>query len=247
MIEVYQNKDKIYNDQSHEIEPVTSENMISGLVEPFRALIVAKSGSGKTNLVRNILNIKNFDIVYLCHGDCQPETEITDEDGEPLKKVNNNSLDYDDHKVIPIDIKNKDDPENQDMKSRLATYRAYRKVIIFDDYDFYKCTKRDLLKFAEILTYISTHTNTSIIISIQNMVGTLPPFIRQLVSVNILFNNKNTDVLNVMRKRASSILNTDEFNIAIKLLKKPWDFLLLDEQRQAAWIVINNEMILLKA
>lgn len=223
-LRIFENLDKIHDNEK--TTRISNSTMLRGLKQPYRMLIYGKSGSGKTSLIKNIIEQTKPEIIYLSHAESEE------------------SNDYVDVPHINLDLIN--DDENQSLMARFRQYSEVNKLWIIDDYPFFKMSKKDLLQFSQALTYISSHTNTSIICSVQDLL-LLPPYIRRMFQVCIIFKNNDITAISIIVRKLSSVLNKKEIETCFNnLLKSKHDFVFIDEVRNAAWSVVNNHMILIK-
>lgn len=128
----------------------------------FRAIISGPPSSGKTNLIKNILIKANplYDRVYLVHFD-------------PY------SRDYEDADVDVLE--DGELPQNDDIDASM------KNLIIFEDINYDSLTKEQKLDLASLFKYVSSHKNCNIIWSCHDPVTGIPPSIRRLANLYIIF------------------------------------------------------------
>jgi len=168
---------------------------------PFRCILSANPGSGKTNLIKNIILESKpwFKMIYLCHYD--PDTKEYQD------------LDY----VFLDDLPN--------GKSKLFDPKV-KTLVIIDDYDFNSLTKDQLDNLRSLFKYGSTHRGISIIIATQDFFN-LPPIIRRLANVYFIWKGSgDLDSLYQVGRRIG--YTKDEFKTLMNLCKKKFDNVCID-------------------
>lgn len=128
---------------------------------PFRMIISANPGSGKTNMIKNVIVRAKpyFKRIYLCHFDEQTK-------------------EYDDIDVIKLD-------EIPDSRSTLFR-PSIKSLLIIDDYDFKSLNYLQLNNLRSLFKYGSTHRGLSIIIATQDFFH-VPSIIRRLSNVYFIW------------------------------------------------------------
>ena len=179
----------------------------------FRMLICAPSGSGKTNLLINMISkpLLFFDIIYLYAKNLQQNKyQYLLKKFEPLsKKYGYNIIEASDGEIIPLDELDNDD-ENQ-------------KLIIFDDY-LNTGVKND----QEIRNYFisSRNKNCSCIYLSQSFYNT-DKTIRLNCSHYCIFNLESKNEERRVCQELS--INKDDY---LSATKEPYTFLYLDKPRK---------------
>lgn len=142
-------------------EEWTEDRNLLNFPHPYRCIVSANPGSGKTNLIKNILLRAKpyFQTIFLCHFD--------DETKE-----------YNDVDVFRLD-------ELPDARSNLFTTKK-KQLLIIDDYDFASLNKFQLSNLRSLFKYASTHKGLSIIIATQDFFN-LPALIRRLSDVYFIW------------------------------------------------------------
>lgn len=128
---------------------------------PYRCLISANPGSGKTNMIKNlILRAKPyFKKIFLCHYDLETK-------------------EYDDVDVIKL-------VELPDARSKDFT-PSKKNLLIVDDYDFVSLNKYQMSNLRSLFKYASTHKGLSIIIATQDFFN-IPSLIRRLSNIYFIW------------------------------------------------------------
>ena len=148
----------------------TEERHMLDFPSPFRMLIVGKSGTGKTNLVKNIIiNVKDrFQKIYLLHPDAD-------------------STEYDDLYAIKL----KELPELNGFNAK------YKNLLIFDDMELRNLlkSKKEKGMLNKLISYTSTHYNLSIIITTQDATSQLNASIKRLMNVFVIYQSYDDRIL----------------------------------------------------
>lgn len=213
-LKIYSNpeKDNIHRTRNNELNLQFSK--------PFKILITGKSGSGKSNLIKNIIaNNNGFDLVYLMH-------------------ANMESTEYDDIPHIKYEIE-------EDYVERFMQYSDKDKLLIIDDIDFNNLPKKTQNHMYKLITYISAR-GVSIIATSQDPTY-YPPILRRAFEILIIYPFYNEDSVRTLTKYISPILTQDELVIAFtKLMKTKYDFVIVNKTNDKAFICVNNKIKLLK-
>jgi len=168
---------------------------------PFRCILSANPGSGKTNLIKNIiLEAKpHFKVIYLCHYD--PDTK-----------------EYNDLDFIFLD-------QIPQGKSNLFNPNV-KTLVIIDDYDFNSLTKDQLDNLRSLFKYGSTHRGISIVVATQDFFN-LPSIIRRLSNVYFIWKGScDLDSLYQIGRRVG--YTKDEFKNLIGLCHDKFDNICID-------------------
>lgn len=128
---------------------------------PYRCVLSANPGSGKTNLIKNIIVRAKpiFRKIYLCHFD-----DMTQE--------------YDDIDAVKLD-------KLPDSRSTLFK-GTVKSLLIIDDYDFKSLSKPQMNSFKSLFRYGSTHRGLSILVATQDFFQ-LPVVIRRLSNIYFIW------------------------------------------------------------
>ncbi len=139
------------------------------ITHPFRAVLGASCGMGKSTICKNILlrhsvTDKPFERLYIVHTD-QDSGEYDDVGGIMLTRI----------------------PTSKDLD------RKVKQMIILDDLNFSGMNKKEKKNLDRLFGYCSTHMNLSICLCSQNFMN-VPVRIRQYSNLYIIA--KNRDLLN---------------------------------------------------
>lgn len=185
--------------------------------KPFSILILGLSDCGKTNLIKNIVNQNDFRIIYVMHADDE-------------------SHDYDDIPHIKYHI-------GEDYIDRFREYSEMPKLLIIDDIDFRNLKKDVQNWFYKMLTYTRTHTNLSIISTVQDGIY-YPPIIRRTFPIIVIFKYIELDPLR--KTQAFNVISKKSLEYALaNLTKTDYDFVLVNNKSKRSWICIKNKLELL--
>lgn len=194
----------------------TKEHLLQ-FPKPFSILIIGPSNVGKSNLVKNIINQNDFKIIYLMHADLD-------------------SHDYDDVPHIKYEIGN-------DYIDRFREYSEYPKLLIIDDIDFRNMKKETANWFYKMLTYTRTHTNLSIISTVQDCIY-YTPLIRRTFPIVVIY--KYIDLIPLKHSQVYNAIPKKQLDYALKnLTQTDYDFVLVNNKTKRSWICINNKIKLL--
>ncbi len=187
---------------------------------PYRLLITARSGQGKTNIIMSIIKHRPvYDKIYLTH--CDPNTK-----------------EYDDLDVERYEI-------GGDHIEVFGKDRSSNKLWCIDDIDFGRLTKAQRDHLIMAIRYSVSHFCISVIMTIQDS-SLLPPVLRRLFSVNIIAKPSDPVAAYMSIRKASSMITPAEAKFVFThILHRKYDFLLLDEQRELVFACVNNKFILL--
>jgi len=168
---------------------------------PWRAIISANPGSGKTNMIKNII-LKTkpfFKKIYLCHFD-------------------NETKEYDDLDCLKLD----DIPD-----SRSALFKSKQKnLLIIDDYDFGSLNRFQLSDLRSLFKYGSTHKGLSIVVATQDFFA-LPSIIRRLSNIYFVWKGScDIDSLYMIGRRIG--FKKAEFAELLDLCKCKFDNICID-------------------
>ncbi len=147
------------------------------LPHPFRLCILGNVGSGKSNIVKNILMVAQakkpkFKEVWIVHGDVQ-------------------SKEY--NEIEPTCIRStipSIDELDPDIK----------KLIVIDDYEFSDAGKEQMRRLSELYRFGSSHRSTSIILSHQSAFG-VPKIVKDLSNVFLIYKMTDLDSMKTLGRR----------------------------------------------
>ena len=168
---------------------------------PFRCIVSANPGSGKTNLIKNVIvrAKPHFKVIYLCHFD--PETK-----------------EYNDVDVFKLE-------ELPDSRSELFTTKK-KSLLIIDDYDFASLDRFQLSNLRSLFKYASTHRGLSIIVATQDFFN-LPPIIRRLSDVYFIWKG-SADIDSLMQVGRRIGFNKSEFKKLMDMCRDKFDNICVD-------------------
>lgn len=168
---------------------------------PFRIIVAANPGSGKTNMIKNIIvhARPHFKRIFLCHYDLETK-------------------EYDDIDVVKLEM-------IPHAKSK-AFKGSQKNLLIIDDYDFKSLSKEEMNQFRSLFKYASTHRGLSIIVATQDFFN-LPPIIRRLSNVYFIWKGSaDLDSLYQVGRRIG--YTKDEFKELLDLCKDKFDNICID-------------------
>lgn len=212
---------KVYsNPEKDNITRTKNDELNLRFSKPFKILIIGRSGSGKSNLIKNIIARNNgFDMVYLMH-------------------ANPDSSEYDDIPHIKYEIE-------EDYIERFMQYTDKDKLLIIDDIDFNNMSKKVQNYMYKMITYLSAR-GVSIIATSQDPTY-YPTQIRRAFEILIVYPFYNEDSVRTLSRYIAPILTDDELRIAFtKLMKTKYDFVIVNKTNDKAFICINNKIRSLK-
>lgn len=187
---------------------------------PFRCIVSANPGSGKTNMIKNLI-IKakpHFQKIYLCHFD------------EETKE-------YDDVDVIKLE-------GIPDSRAQMFTPKK-KSLLIIDDYDFEDLNKQELANLRSLFKYGSTHRGLSIVVASQNFFS-IPVIVRRLC--NIFFIWKGTCDIDSLTQIGRKIgFKKEDFEELIVLCKSKYDNICIDLTIDSPAAVRFNGYTLIKS
>jgi predicted AAA+ superfamily ATPase len=207
------------NPEKDDIHRTKNDEINLRFSKPFKILIIGRSGVGKTNLLKYIIQCNDgFDIVYLMHANIE-------------------SKEYNDIPHIKYELE-------EDYVERFMANDTDR-LLIIDDIDFNNMSKKIQNYMYKMITYIGAR-GVSIIASSQDPVY-YPPSIRRAFEILIIYPFYNEDSLRTISKYTSPILSLDEIVFVFnKLVKTKYDFIIVNKTNEKAFVCINNKIKLLK-
>lgn len=137
----------------------------------YRCVLIAKPGSGKTNLIKNML----------LHQDPPFERVI-------LVTQSPMSHEYDDIEVEKIDTI----PDEEILLDEIdeETGQPPKQIVIIDDVDLESLNKTDMSNLKKLLKHYSSHFNTSVIMSVHDL-KQVPASLRRQCNIYILWRISN--------------------------------------------------------
>ena len=170
----------------------------------FRGIFIGVPGSGKSTCIKNI-TIR-----------AKPKfKEII------LYHLDDNSTEWDDIKVKKI--KELPLPTSFDNKTK--------KLLIFEDLNLSSLKKEDKEKLNRLLGYTSSHCNLSIVITTQSCFD-LSPSLRRMCNLYVVFRSIDVNSLIILASRCG-LKSKHMLYIMSKLLPQPYDFLMIDCQKES--------------
>jgi hypothetical protein len=206
---VKKTKDKLIIFENPDKESTENWSMKTSLMDfpsPFRMIIAAPPSTGKTSLIMNLIlyqeKPKPFDNILIYHH----APERTDEYNIILQ---NENVEFVDHFPLESEL----DPSKKNL-------------VIIDDVYVAKLKPKPMEDFNRLFGYVSTHHNTSVILTTQ-VFTKVPAEIRRMAQIFVIGKPKDTRQLD----RISDFLDIDVklFKYAFrKYMKKPHDTLTVD-------------------
>lgn len=168
---------------------------------PCRIVVSANPGSGKTNLIKNILIRAKpyYKKVFVWHYDPNSK-EYEDMDVEMLTKIPN--------------------PTDQQFSSKRKT------CLIIDDQEFKYLSHEDLRKLDRLFGYTSTHKGLTIIVATQDFFN-LPPVIRRMSDVFCIWKG-SSDVESLYQIGRKMGISKKDFIKIMDECKTKFDFICFD-------------------
>jgi GTPase SAR1 family protein len=206
MLQIFKNKDKEFYDDDEKIDDVLFFS------KPSKILIIGKSNSGKTNLVKNIINKNNFSLVYLFHID-----EYTKE----YNDVNH--------------IKYKFDNDYIEVFCN-SEYRNEKKIYIFDDIDFRNLKKDIKNHFYKLLSYGCTHCNLTVVFVCHDILFLPSEYRRQFDYVFLYRIPDETSKRTTFNSFSGVISKKNFIKIENEYMPRPYDFIMMDIKNQKAYL-----------
>ncbi len=132
-----------------------------------KALLIARPNSGKSNLIKNLIMFAKpqYTFIYICH--------------HTLK-----TREYDDINMSENVVMSTELPTDEDFPLEDEEGKEQRNLCILDDVYTRRLSKDDEKKLNKLFTYVSSHCNTTVLMSCHDYV-TVPVSIRR--SVDIVF------------------------------------------------------------
>lgn len=201
-------------------ESWTNGRNLLNFPHPFRCIVSGNPGSGKTNMIFNIIckSKPKFKKIYLCHFD-QNTKEYTD--------------------LSTINLPELPDSRSSNFKPKIKS------LLIIDDYDFAALSKPQMNNLRSLFKYASTHKGLSIIVATQDFFN-LPPIIRR--SSNIFFIWKGSSDLDSLFQIGRRLGYTkNDFKVLLDTLRSRFDNLCIDLTVDSPAPVRLNGYTLLKS
>jgi len=137
---------------------------------PFRMLIIAGPGAGKTNLCKNLVAHILPDELYVIHEDADSTAEW--DDADPTEILPD---------APPLDFWT--ELRDRDLKDG----KPKRRLAVIDDLEFTGSKKKDREKnIAILMRYASTHCSLGVILCHQSFFD-LPPLVKKMSNVFVIF------------------------------------------------------------
>lgn len=202
-----------------------------GIKVPFRMLIAAPSGSGKTNALMNLILAmdKTFHEIIVCVKSAdEPLYQMLDQ------KLQNGVRFYEDGEVPPIT-----DFSIKDAKGKLKRIDKLQRLIVFDDLILDKAANRRAAEY-----YIKARKLGFSMCYISQSYYQTPKFIRDNCQYFILGRNLLKKDLRMILTIFPTELSIDEFsNIYNELTAEPLDVIIIDIEKRLVRRNITGEPI----
>lgn len=197
---VFPNKDKDGN-----VERWYENRNIANFPSPYRAVLIAKPGSGKTNLIKNVLvrAKPEFERIILVT-QSKASREWDDVECEKYEDI----PDYD--SLIELDEE---------------TGKPIKSCLIMDDLELEGLSKDASSNLKKIMKHISSHFNLSVFITCHDL-KQIPPSIRRQANIYFIFKISNETAKIFGQKM--NIKNNEFFDLFNKNIKGPYDSLCID-------------------
>ena len=181
---------------------VYDPNKLGRWPHPYRACLLAGLNSGKSNLVLNLVLQQKFEKIYLLHLDVSPD----DPDG---------SREY---SQIDCEILT-DVPSPKDFDKKT------KNLLIVEEYNLKSLPKDQAQKLDRLLGYVSTHRNTSIIMTQQNPMS-VPLSLRRMCNYICLWGSTDNVASRVFNERLH-MEKGELSNLLRTHCHTPYDFLVI--------------------
>lgn len=227
------------------------------LIPPFRIVIVGSTGSGKTNLIKNILFNKSFGFrdyfdnafVFIGSGDDYREyKKLTN--SLTAKEYNDKTKDYFKSKKIPLSDKyqieqSTTEADLLDIYDELeqTDYNNESSFFVFDDMITDKLLKNAYqMNVMDKLFVQGRHINASTIISTQKLKA-IKTNLRYTNSSHLIlfFGLSREDVAVVAKENSSFLSEQDIINIYRDNANKPYKFIIIYQKNPAGKYIQNDK------
>ena len=200
---------------------------------PFRLLMIAPSGGGKTNVIANLLTNKNFQYrkyfnkiyIFSRSAELDDTFEYMAEKNGRIKLYN----DFDEEKIESILGKQSED-------------KSKKVLIVFDDLGDAKVmsnNKKDSIY--SVLYNRGRHYNISVITSNQYL-HTIPKNVRNSCSQVILFGGLDEELPSLSKTYSIGMSSTTFQKLYKKIIKKKYSFLYIDLSSNKIYEGFENEI-----
>lgn len=203
MSEKFKNKIIVFKNRDKEgwYESWNKKRDLLNFPHPYRCVVSANPGSGKTNMIKNLIvrARPHFKKLYLCHFDLETK-------------------EYEDVEVLKLNTL----PEAKSILFKPTN----KSLLIIDDYDYQSLNKTEHKNLRSLFKYTSTHRGLSIIVATQDFFN-LPPIIRRLSSVYFIWKGSaDLDSLFTIGRRIG--FKKDEFKRLLDMCVSKFDNICID-------------------
>lgn len=170
------NKDK----QNHESWTPSRSRDIANFPSPTRIMLVGGVGTGKSNLIKNLIIHQSpmFDEVYLIHPDCELSKEY--DDLEVTAKLD--------------DIPSVDFFQFEDGNDKI------KRCVIIDDLEYTAASKQRLKNLALLFRYVSSHKNLTVYLSHQSFFD-IPGIAKKMSNIFIIWKPRRSQEKTLIEDR----------------------------------------------
>ena len=165
---IYENTDKLFHEKWYK------GRQMKNLPHPFRCILSGPPGSGKTNVILNLL-VKNepyFKEVIVIHCDAEYTTEYDDVSARMLSDI----------------------PSPKEFDCKLKSF------VIIDDIDYLRLPKEQKTNLNRLFGYVSTHKNISVCLTAQDIFN-IPCGVRRCSDVWILWQMNDLDAVSKLGRK----------------------------------------------
>ena len=204
----------IKNDDKEFHESWTPGRNMLNICHPFRAVILGTPNCGKSTTAKNIIIRQDppFEEVYVIHCDYENTKEYEDVGAQMLGEI----------------------PAPEEWEGQVKT------LVILDDLEYKQMSKIQKKNLDRLFGYVSTHKNISVILCAQDPFN-VPPCVRRMSNLWILWKINDTDSLNTCARKAG--MKKDEIKDIFKMFDDPRDSLWIDNTSHSPWPMRKNGFI----
>jgi hypothetical protein len=204
----------IKNDDKEFHESWTPNRNMLNICHPFRAVILGTPNCGKSTTAKNLIIRQDppFEEVFIIHCDYENTKEYDDIGAQMLGEI----------------------PAPEEWEGQKKT------LVILDDLEYKQMSKIQKKNLDRLFGYVSTHKNISVILCAQDPFN-VPPCVRRMSNLWILWKINDTDSLNTCARKAG--LKKNEMNDIFSMFTDPRDSLWIDMTSQSPWPMRKNGFI----